>query len=142
MVKYEPILLTRMSRSRGEDGRYVKKTSLNDVLVVLNEHDDPVTGKEVGDALGISNRSALDKLNELHEDEAVERKKVGAGAVVWWLADEQPSPMPDAETAADRLDGFGLFSGEEGEAFAEAVEASREQFDEDYKERQRDLFGQ
>ena len=31
---------------------------------------------------------------------------------------------------------------EVGEAFAEAVEASRKKFDEDYEERQRDLFGQ
>lgn len=48
----------------------------------------------------------------------------------------------EAETAADRLDGFGMFSGEEGEAFAEAVEESREEFAEGYEERQRDLFGQ
>lgn len=48
----------------------------------------------------------------------------------------------DAETAADRLGGFGLFGGEEGEAFADAVEASRREFAQGYKERQRDLFGQ
>lgn len=48
---------------------------------MLTGSDEPVTGKEVGDTLGISNRSALDKLNELHDREMVERKKVGAGAV-------------------------------------------------------------
>jgi hypothetical protein len=77
----------------------------------------------------------------------------------YWTAQEEPDgrtasgETPEAaldaldeadepETAADRLDGFGLFSGEDGEAFAEAVEESRKQFDEDYEERQRDLFGQ
>lgn len=77
-----------MSRNRGDGGRFVEKASLDDVLAILNERDEPVTGKEVGDALDISNRSALDKLNELHACEAIERKKVGAGAVVWWLADD------------------------------------------------------
>lgn len=77
----------------------------------------------------------------------------------WWTAQEEPAGLTargetkkaaldaldeadEAETAADRLGGFGMFAGEEGEAFAEAVEESRKQFDEDFEERQHDLFGQ
>lgn len=62
-----------------------------------------------------------------------------------WTAQEEPARLTargetkkaaldaldmaeEAETAADRLDGFGLFSSEEGEA----VEASRWKFDADY----------
>lgn len=78
-----------MSRSRGDDGKYIEKTTIDDVVAVLTERDEPLTGKEVGEELGISNRSALDKLNSLEEKGNVERKKVGAGAVVWWLSDEQ-----------------------------------------------------
>ena len=78
----------RMSRSRGDDGKYVEKTTLDDVIAVLAERDEPVTGKEVGEELGVTNRSALDKLNELNGRGIVERKKVGASAVVWWLTDE------------------------------------------------------
>lgn len=79
----------RMSRSRDGDGRYLEETTLDDVIAILAERDEPVTGKEVGEELGVTNRSALDKLNELNEREMVERKKVGAGAVIWWLTDEQ-----------------------------------------------------
>lgn len=79
----------RMSRSRGDDGKYTEKTTLDDVIAVLAERDEPVTGKEVGEELGVTNRSALDKLNDLNGRGMVERKKVGAGAVVWWLTDEQ-----------------------------------------------------
>jgi len=130
-------------RERAKTGEYVETVIPEAVLDAVATHPDPtVTAREVGEAIGCSTSAARKKLTALHESGDVERKKVGGRSVVWWLTDEQPSPMPDAETAADRLDGFGLFSGEEGEAFAEAVEASREQFDEDYKERQRDLFGQ
>ncbi|MFC7009609.1 hypothetical protein [Halalkalicoccus salilacus] len=67
-----------MSRNRGDDGKYTEKTTIDDVIAVLIERDEPLTGKEVGKELGISNRSALDKLNSLKEKGNVERKKVGA----------------------------------------------------------------
>jgi predicted ArsR family transcriptional regulator len=88
-----------MGRKRGDGGRFIEKTSPTDVLGVLEDRNGPVTGKEVGDEIGISNRSALDKLNELHEEETVERKKVGGGAVVWWLRDEYAGQVPN-EVAA------------------------------------------
>ena len=89
MVNYRQSQFMRMSRSRGDDGKYIEKATIDDVIAVLIERDEPLTGKEVGEELGISNRSALDKLNSLEEKGNVERKKVGAGAVVWWLSDEQ-----------------------------------------------------
>lgn len=92
-----------MSRNRGDGGRFVEKASLDDVLAILRDRDEPVTGKEVGDALDISNRSALDKLNELHTRKVIERKKVGAGAVVWWLADD-PVQSDDGRTDTPERD--------------------------------------
>lgn len=73
----------RVSRNRGDDGRHVEKASLTDVVALLTQEGGPLTGKEIGDQLGISSRSSLEKLNTLHERGMVERKKVGGGAVVW-----------------------------------------------------------
>lgn len=42
----------------------------------------------------------------------------------------------------DRVGGYGLFTGDAGKAFAAAVERSREQFEQEYEEKQDDLFGQ
>ncbi len=53
-----------------------------------------------------------------------------------------PKDNRRAESAADRVGGRGLFTGEAGEAFDDAVEASREEFGRDYEERHDDLFGQ
>jgi predicted ArsR family transcriptional regulator len=122
MVNCERSLLMRMSRSRGDDGRYVEKVSLDDVIAHLLEREEPVTGKEVGGTLGISNRSALDKLNTLHDREIVERKKVGGGAVIWWLTDEQRARGGPVEPLFGLV---GLF-GEDEEAAARARARSEE----------------
>ena len=91
MVKTGGDLFTRMSRERGDNGQFVEKASSDDVLTVLAEHNEPMTGTEVGDILSISNRSALNKLNTLHEHGVIERKKVGGRSVVWWLTDDTPA---------------------------------------------------
>lgn len=111
-----------MSRRRGEDGQYIEKATLDDVIAVLTEDNEPLTGKEVGTTLGISNRSALDKLNELHARELVERKKVGAGAVIWWLSDDQRAR---GGPAAPLFGLVGLF-GDDTEAAERARERSEE----------------
>lgn len=122
MVNHRKIQLMRMSRSRGDDGRYIEKTTLDDVIAVLTERNEPLTGKEVGEALGISNRSALDKLNTLNERGDVKRKKVGAGAVVWWLSDEQRA---HGGPVGPLFDLIGLF-GDDHEAAARVRERSEE----------------
>lgn len=111
-----------MSRSRGDDGKYIEKTTIDDVIAVLIERDEPLTGKEVGKELGISNRSALDKLNSLKEKGNVERKKVGASAVVWWLSDEQRARGGPVGPLFDLI---GLF-GDDDAAAARSRERSEE----------------
>jgi len=76
-----------VSRERGDHGRFVETVTLDDVLAVLREANEPLTATEVGDQLGLSIRAALDELAELHERGAIERKQVGARPVVWWLAE-------------------------------------------------------
>lgn len=111
-----------------------------DVFAVREDSTEPLTAPEIADALGCSRSTALDKLHRLDERGDVASKKVGGRSRVWWVpADAEGKTI---ESAADRVGGRGLFTVEDGEAFAEAVEASREKFDEDYEERQRDLFGQ
>ena len=134
-----------MSRNRSDSGEFVESVTLAAVADVFNEVEGPVvTSGDVADALGCSRETARRKLKELHEKGRVSRRKT-AGRVVWWLASELAFGSPedeDIESAADRVGGRGLFAGEDGEAFADAVEASREEFDEDYEERHDDLFGQ
>lgn len=70
-------------RERNEQGRYTEQVSLEDVLGLF-DGGEPLTAGEVADAFDISNRAALNKLDELHERGEIERKEVGARAVVWW----------------------------------------------------------
>lgn len=48
----------------------------------------------------------------------------------------------DSNSPAERVGGHGMFAGEKGEAFAAAAEQSRDEFEQDYEEKQDDLFGQ
>lgn len=106
-----------MSRERGDDGRFIATVTLDDVLATLREANEPLTATEIGDRLGISNRSALDKLDELHEREAVERKQVGARSVVWWLSET------DAVTAEFDPDDP-IFTGDALFAFEEPLDGT------------------
>lgn len=56
------------------------------MLELLEDANEPLTATEIAEQLGISNRTALDKLNELNEREpTVMRKEVGASAVIWYI---------------------------------------------------------
>lgn len=101
-----------MSRERGDDGRFIETVTLDDVLAALREVNEPLTGAEVGDGLGISSRSALNKLNELHERGLVERKQVGARSVIWWLA-ETVAATAEFDPDDPLFTGDALFASEE-----------------------------
>lgn len=89
-------------RERAKTGEYVETVTPSRVLDAVATHPDPtVTAREVGEAIGCSTSAARKKLNELHERDDVERKKVGGRSVVWWLADEER-----ATTGVDPEDGF------------------------------------
>ena len=131
-----------MGRKRSDGGEYVEAFDLRTVLGVFDQVDGPiVTSGDVAETLDCSRETARRKLAELHDRGDVERRTT-AGRVVWWLAaDREPRTPPGVETAADRVGGFGLFAAEGGEAFGEAIEESRAEFDDDYEERHDDLFG-
>lgn len=70
-------------RERTDSGTYTEQVTPEDVLALFT-NPEPRTAKEVADALDISRRSALNKLNELVERGDIQRKEVGARAVAFW----------------------------------------------------------
>lgn len=83
-------------RERNEQGQYVGTISLEDVLEVMRRSESPVvTATDVGEALDCSSEAARQKLTTLHEQGRVDRRTVGANAVVWWIT--------EAEDAVDEI---------------------------------------
>ncbi|WP_049936608.1 response regulator [Haloplanus natans] len=76
-----------MSRERDESGQYVEEVTPERVLKVFEESDAPVlTANEVAEWLDCSRSAAYNKLEMLVDNEQLEKKKVGARAVVYiWM---------------------------------------------------------
>ncbi|RBI60309.1 hypothetical protein DMJ13_18400 [halophilic archaeon] len=83
-----------MSRERNDEtGRYVQTLTLDTVLTAMQNASDPVvTAKELSERLDCSSEAARQKLTQLHEQGVIERRKVGAGAVIWWVTDASSEP--------------------------------------------------
>lgn len=83
-TKPRPHGQTSMERERDEGGKYVEQVTLDSVLRVFEEADLPVlTAGEVADELDCSRSGAYNKLEELVERGDLQKKKVGARAVVY-----------------------------------------------------------
>jgi predicted ArsR family transcriptional regulator len=60
----------------------------DDLAEVFASINEPVcTAVEVAEELGLTQQAAHHRLQQAHERGAVERKTVGARAVVWWVPD-------------------------------------------------------
>ncbi|GAA0242388.1 HTH domain-containing protein [Haladaptatus pallidirubidus] len=83
-----------MSRERNRDtGRFVQTLTLDAVLRAMREASDPVvTAKELSERLDCSSEAVRQKLVQLHDQGLIERRKVGAGAVIWWIDDDAAEP--------------------------------------------------
>ncbi|UHQ98659.1 helix-turn-helix domain-containing protein (plasmid) [Natrinema zhouii] len=111
------------------------EVTTDDVLNVFAERDDtaePLTAPEIAEHLGCTRRTVQKRLNELEEQGAITRKKVGGRAVVWW-----PSSDKDAEDTPDFEAGYGALAGSN---FADEVEAVGDELDRDFRESERELF--
>jgi len=89
---------TARDRERDERGRYRETLSPGHVLEALRRAGEPMTATELAEEFDVTNRAILNKLDGLHEQGDVERKEVGARAVVWWVSDEAPAekaPLTD-----------------------------------------------
>lgn len=69
-------------QERDHQGRFEEKVTLEDVIAVFD--NEPLSATDVAEKFDISNRAALNKLNQLNKEGKVERKNVGSRAVVWW----------------------------------------------------------
>lgn len=66
-----------------------KELSNDGILELIGERDDPaLTAGEIAEEYGVSNQAANKRIKQLHSEGKVERKKVGAAAVVYWLPDD------------------------------------------------------
>jgi len=129
-----------MADSPDTGGRNPRVTD-RELLAVFRESDDPVLStSEVADAVPIQRRATLSRLRSLEEQGELESKQIGGRNTVWWLG--VTASEDRAETLADQFGGFGMLGGEEGEGFAEAVRAARDQMNEDMEERTDALFGE
>lgn len=79
-----------MERERDESGQYTEQVALDDVLAVFDQADPPVlTASEVAEELDCSRPSAYNKLEQLVEQNEIQKKKVGARAVVYISMDQE-----------------------------------------------------
>ena len=86
-----------MSRNRDERGQYTETVSLSEVLEEFDTVAGPVvTSGDIASATGCSRDTARRKLETLHEQRRVGRRKT-AGRFVYWLLDAaDPDPVdPD-----------------------------------------------
>lgn len=71
-----------------------------DVIELFRNHPDPVlTAGDVAEEFELSRQGANKRLKQLHQKGKLERRKVGARAVVWWL----PTDYDRADSQASRL---------------------------------------
>jgi len=57
----------------------------DEVLAIFAASDDPVlTAAEIAEELGMTRQGVNYRLNQLHEDDSVARKRIGSRAVAWW----------------------------------------------------------
>lgn len=117
----------------GEDGgAFRQRVTDSDVLEALREQPDPVaTAGELAEVLNVSSETARRHLSELHEQGLVDRKTVGARAVVWWALDTDDSTAPAAPLR--RL--VGLLDEDAAAAARERSREWRETFDDEIEER-------
>lgn len=65
----------------------VSDDELMDTIGELTKRNTNIvaTTQEIADELPIQKRSVYDRLNKLHDEGRIRKKKVGAKGVVWWL---------------------------------------------------------
>lgn len=109
-----------MSEDRDGNGRFVEQVALSDVLEVFDAVEGPVvTSGDVAAVTGCSDDSARRKLDRLHDQDRVGRRKTAGRVVYWKRADADPNPVdPTDPIFTDRP------------AFSSGVEDLSEQVDE------------
>jgi Fic family protein len=56
-----------------------------EIVAYVERHDQPfITATEVAEKAGFTRQTAHKRLQELSETGKVQKKKIGASAVIWW----------------------------------------------------------
>ncbi|MFC6965045.1 MarR family transcriptional regulator [Halocatena marina] len=75
-------------RKRVETGEFAPEVADEEILSVLTEANAPVvTATEIADEIDMTRQAITRRLKRMREEGFVERKEVGARAVVWWLTE-------------------------------------------------------
>lgn len=75
-----------------------------DILIAFDTADEPVlTASELAEQFPVSAEAIRQRLEQLHEEGAVGKKKTGARSVAWW-AEVAPRLSVEAAEAADAAD--------------------------------------
>lgn len=89
-IRYIPAFMS--DRTRTDAGRYAETVTPERVLEVFDLVDGPtITSSDVAGILDCSTEAARQKLNRLHEQGRIHRRKAGR-TVLWWLADDGDTP--------------------------------------------------
>lgn len=93
-----------MSHDRDDQGQFSEQVGLSDVLGVFEHVEGPViTSGDVASATGCSRDTARRKLNTLHEQGRVGRRKASGRVIYWRLNAVSPDPVnPDDPIFTDR----------------------------------------
>lgn len=85
-----------MSQERDESGQFTSTVTLDAVLAVFDEVEGPVvTSGDVATHTGCSRDSARRKLEQLHEQGELGRRKTAGRVVYWRFEDEASAVDPD-----------------------------------------------
>lgn len=77
----------------GEGGKFQDKYEDDDVVQALVEaYPEPLTNKEVSEAVGCAKATAHNRLHDLLDEGIVYTKEPGARARVWWVDMTEPAP--------------------------------------------------
>jgi len=98
---------------RDEGGRFGEKLTDQAVLKVFDAVDEPfLTTSEVHEKLDtdVSQKAVYHRLNRMHEEGLIGKKKTGARSVGWWakVAPRLAAEAAERAEAADRDDAIAL----------------------------------
>ncbi|MFH5801388.1 response regulator of citrate/malate metabolism [Haladaptatus sp. CMAA 1911] len=80
--------MTANDRERDNGGEFQARVTDEDLLDVLCIAESPVlTAQMIADELPVGRQAVYERLQKLHDEESVDRLKVGGRAVVWWEVD-------------------------------------------------------
>lgn len=106
-------------RPRNESGEFEEVVTEQDILQVFEAHSEEpfLTTAEIAEDLPISTDAVYRRLEQMHDNDLVGKKKTGARSVGWWAkASPRHVRAGDADEADPLIAGRGFFASGEDEA--------------------------